>query len=281
MSNDSIPPEFMAKQSQETVEIDEDGVMANLFADHEDGSSAIDEFENVTIAGQVYKLKLPPDVGTLFAHRVWSGSKLLANYLATNAEKLVKNRKTIEFGAGSALPSLVALAQGSSFTMITDYPDSQILQAIRETVGMNWMTCDDPKGRVRVLGHEWGTDVDDLISCLPSNPSELETYHRSYFDLAILSECLWMHRCHQALAASLDKILHPTHGVAILTYAHHIPGLEKDDDAFFDICERYHGLRIIQKTSHEMEYMWDSSKTITVFLVLLDRVSGDIKKNCT
>merc|ERR1712071_181950 len=241
------------------------------------------------------------------AHKVWSGSKLLANFLDENPS-LIENKCTIELGAGTALPSLVCLYRQSQLSIITDYPEESVLTALRETVGWNWNGIinllhnqegthpseKQARRRVGVIGHEWGVNVDQvrklgyqLISKTYGNDINdnyfqageflentksmehgediesanllckegQEDKHQNqqqpdsfYYDVAILSECLWMHRTHHDLAKSIHELLHPKHGIAIVTYAHHIPGCEEMDDAFFQICfDKYQ-----MKTEHLM-----------------------------
>jgi nicotinamide N-methyltransferase len=272
-----IPAEFLPKQENDetsTVDIREFG---NLFDEDEDAeefdSSDINGSTNeeMTIARLKFRLRSPPDVGTLFAHRVWSGSKYLADFLASHADLYVKNKRTVELGAGTALPSLVALAHGSLLSVITDYPDEGVLQAIKETVGLNWESCGGPLGRVEVIGHEWGTGVEKVVNQMSGSNERGE--EGNYFDLAILSECLWMHRAHGALVQSLSRLLHPEKSFAIATYAHHVPGCEKQDDAFFDLCKQ-NGFDIVHEESQEMPYMWDSSKTIVVHLKVMCRAQA-------
>jgi len=300
----------------------EDSHIGNLFRnegscndnDDDDYNDEDGHLEPVEIAGRTYRLRLPPDVGTLFAHRVWSGSRLLALYLTENP-CLVRDKRTVEFGSGTALPSLVALSLGSSMSAITDYPDERIMRALRETVGYNWDACGDV-GRVVVVGHEWGMRCDDVMDAASaaaraggaggknvvgplSSPSlssssltttttttskvdaglaearedstrgiAVEPY---YFDVAILSECLWLHRAHESLAKSVNDLIHPERGLVILTYAHHIPGKEKEDDAFFALCSERYGFVTEHIRTESMSYMWDDSKSIDVNLKVMRR----------
>jgi predicted nicotinamide N-methyase len=168
----------------------------------------------------------------------------------------------------------VALAHGSLLSVITDYPDEGVLQAIKETVGLNWESCGEPLGRVAVVGHEWGTATDGVADVVKQiSGSDEQNEEGIYFDLAILSECLWMHRAHGALVQSLSKLLHPEKSFAIATYAHHVPGYEEQDDAFFDLCKE-NGFDIVHEESQEMPYMWDSSKTIVVQLKVMCRAQA-------
>jgi nicotinamide N-methyltransferase len=273
-----IPPEFLPKQAYDDTSTGDITEFGNLFdeedAEEFDPSNTADRdgttTEEVTIACLKYRLRAPPDVGTLFAHRVWSGSKFLAGFLASHADLYVKNKRTVELGAGTALPSLVSLAHGSQLSVITDYPDEGVLQAIKETVGLNWESCGEPLGRVAVVGHEWGTKVEEVVNQISGSDEQKD--EGIYFDLAILSECLWKHRAHGALVQSLSRLLHPERSFAIATYAHHVPGCEKQDDAFFDLCKQ-NGFDIVHEESQEMPYMWDSSKTIMVHLKVMLQAS--------
>jgi len=271
-----IPVEFLPKQA-----INDDDFLSfgNLFDDaddvavtDQDGDEATQE---VTIAQHTYRLQTPPDVGTLFAHQVWSGSKFLADFLASHAEEYVQGKRTVEFGAGTALPSLVALSAGSQLSVITDYPDETVLQAIKETVGYNWISCGEPLlGRVAVVGHEWGTDTDAVFQAASKTLGTTSTDRDNEsddlrFNLAIFSECLWMHRTHAALAQSLSQLL-SQESYAIATYAHHVPGCEEKDDAFFSLCKDYNFF-VVHEESQEMAYMWDSGKTTVVHLKILRR----------
>jgi nicotinamide N-methyltransferase len=261
MTSNEIPSQYLPSHNHE-----QDGELQLIFKDGDDNDDEKQlSSENVTIAGRTYRLQRPPDIGTLFAHQVWSGSKFLADFLANNPNYL-EGKRTIEFGAGTALPSLVALAHGSALSIITDYPDPAVLQCLRETIGYNWNICLHPVSRVAVVGHEWGTSTDgilDAVCKLTNGGDEVR------FDVAFLSECLWLHRRHAALLKSLDRLL-TSKGKAILTYAHHIPGKEKEDDAFFDVAAAA-GFKITFSSQRYMDYMWDKKKKIVVLLRVIER----------
>jgi nicotinamide N-methyltransferase len=280
-----IPPEFLPRENPKNIDenTDNETCIGSLFADDKDQDEQDDHPERliqvVTVGhDQTYTLSLPPDVGTLFAHCVWSGSLYLSDFLARCAKDFLLHQKTVELGAGTGLPSLVALAHGSDLSILTDYPDELVLQSLRETVGLNWDAICDRRTPyfprpppVAVVGHDWGTSVDPVVR------EAMRLSHgvdKSNFDLAILSECLWMHRSHAALARSVDQLVHPKHGRVVLTYAHHVPGYEEEDDAFFELCSTHHRLVTVHQEFRLCPYMWDDTKTITVYLRVLARPSG-------
>ena len=159
-------------------------------------------------------------------------------------------------------------------SMITDYPDNEILSSLRETIGLNWnvihnngslsLSNEKKRNRIKVLGYKWGDDVSNII----------KENQNKYFDVALLSECLWMHREHIALAASLNEILTPDNGIALLTYAHHVPGCEEQDLDFFNICRNDYGMDVCEKVfERDMPYMWNKDKITTIYLATVRKVS--------
>lgn len=266
-----VPEEFLPS----TI-VEESNEYSNLFAECDDGVENSPATEEVSVGPYTFLLRQPPDVGTLFAHRVWSGSKLLAEFLVSRSAIYCADKRTIEFGAGTALPSLVAAAANSKFSVITDYPDESVLQCLRETVGYNWEVCQRPAGKIAVVGHEWGTSIDGISEAVQRlDGADAARAVCPAFDVAFLSECLWMHRCHAALVQSLDRVLHPDTGRAIVTYAHHVPGMEKADDAFFLLAKNA-GWVVVERQEHDVEYMWDKDKRITEYLCVLARCSAKV-----
>jgi nicotinamide N-methyltransferase len=282
------PEEFLPRES---LALEEDEGLSSLFDEEEARTSGgggrqagalsrdADTLECVSIlatdkdssSSLQFQVRLPPDKSTLFAHRVWSGSKILSQFLLSNRHQYVADRRTIELGAGTALPSLVALACGSRCSVMTDYPDEDLLQSIRETVGLNWVVCRRPINRVAVVGHAWGSSVEEIQQATTGLLHHDGGDPTIFFDTVLLSECLWKHRSHRALAQSIDRLLHPDRGFAVVTYAHHVPGCEKEDVEFFDICGRDFGLETIHQGTCESEYTWDTTKTMLIHLRVLTR----------
>ena len=90
----NVPEEFSPKE--ERTDGDNGEERATLF-DQDDSDTDADAddwtFQDVTIADFTYKLKLPSSIGTLFCDQVWSGSKLLAEFLALNAQTFVSPQR--------------------------------------------------------------------------------------------------------------------------------------------------------------------------------------------
>lgn len=112
----------------------------------------------------------------------------MADYLDLNPH-LVRGKNVLELGAGGALPSLICACNlakkvlslwGQNLTkvVITDYPDTELIENIRYNV-TNCGLGEDVKARIAVEGYLWGNDVTTLLSHL-----ELSTK----FNVVILSD---------------------------------------------------------------------------------------------
>lgn len=245
----------------------DDFALRNLFSasDGEDCECENGEISIETIGGVSYTLRCAENDGgspaSLFAYNVWSGSVQLAEYLSNENGVMVQGKQVVELGAAAALPSLVALSYGAANVMITDYPNDMILQVIRRNIDENMpFLGTDVNNRCKIEGHLWGNVIgqDD----------------RGRYDIALLAECLWCHAQHFDLLCSLQSLLKEG-GLVLLSYAHHIPGKEDDDDAFFALAQNQFGFEEIRCVeTREMRYMWDADKTISQFLFTMRKRRG-------
>eukprot|EP00613_Pedinella_sp_CCMP2098_P069465 CAMPEP_0171923402 /NCGR_PEP_ID=MMETSP0993-20121228/22086_1 /TAXON_ID=483369 /ORGANISM="non described non described, Strain CCMP2098" /LENGTH=443 /DNA_ID=CAMNT_0012561403 /DNA_START=64 /DNA_END=1395 /DNA_ORIENTATION=+ len=263
-----------------------DSGLADLFArdsDSEDDDSNQIRYED--IGGVRYQLRCAHNDGSspgaLFAYTVWSGSVQIAEYLAAHPD-IVAGKRVVEVGAAAALPSLAALSLGASRCLITDYPSDHILAAIRVNVtanatqigltGTHWeqQSADGGRGAdnaaAAALNGTDGESACDSERCLVEGHlwgSPLPEKYVEAFDVCIIAECLWNHAQHPALLKSVSTFLRPG-GVALLSYAHHIPGCEAADDAFFACAASpSFGLDVDAELLEQrpMRYMWDADKT--------------------
>lgn len=173
------------------VPLDDDG----------DGDSSLSSSVHVTLAADDGAAP-----ASLFAFFVWNGGHLLASHLRRHPE-LMQDKATVEFGAAGALPSLAALSRGSRFSLLTDYLAQLLLDAMAATLA-------DPRNasvlglldeRATVQGHLWGTDPHPLLAAIPKIAED----EAAFFDVALVGECLWLHREHANLLASIYRCLHP------------------------------------------------------------------------
>jgi EEF1A N-terminal glycine/lysine methyltransferase len=189
---------------------------------------------------------------TLFATHVWSGSVVLAKALAERKAS-VQNARMIEFGAAAGLPSITAAKLGAALVCSTDFPSPTVLQTLQRNISIN--NVDE---KVIVKSHIWGESVQPL----------LEANGQQKFDIALAAECLWRHESHNVLLRSILSVLKPK-GLLIITYSHHIPGLENDDDHFIRACQDA-GMLVVERSTIAGKHMW-SDRMVDIFIVVLQQ----------
>ncbi|KAF9524558.1 putative methyltransferase-domain-containing protein [Crepidotus variabilis] len=169
----------------------------------------------------------------LWGHHLWNAAKALATYLDQNTG-LYQGRNVLELGAGGALPSIVAVNNGASKVVITDYPDRALIENIDYNVVAN--VPSEKRDHTIVQGYIWGRSVENLLSALPDSTSQA-------FDLVILSDLIFNHSqhdallntCRMALSTSVpDQALGPC---VLVFYTHHRPHLAHRDMDFFAKAE--------------------------------------------
>lgn len=118
----------------------------------------------------------------------------------------VRNLTTIELGAGTALPSLLAALLGAKRVVMTDYPSPAIVSNLRANAERNIKpeysiaTTTTTKVEVEVEGHAWG-------ELTPSSSPLLAERNHHAFDRVLVCDCLWMPWQHDSLLASIDWFL--------------------------------------------------------------------------
>lgn len=155
----------------------------------------------------------------LFSHYLWNASLLLAEFIEADSLRVeldvprggeglsfdVKGLDTLELGAGTALPSIMAGLLGANRVAVTDYPAEPVLKTLRTNVARNIKPELSPPDSqttattsVLVDGHSWG-ELDDPFS----------TSNQHAFDRIIVADCLWMPwqhaNLHQSIAFFLKK----------------------------------------------------------------------------
>lgn len=157
----------------------------------------------------------------LFSHYLWNSSLLLAEFLEAGTLRLsgddapqvgefalpcetfdVTGLSTIELGAGTALPSIMAALLGASRVVVTDYPSPVVLDTLRENVARNTEASFSPLNSVSPItieGHEWG-----------SLSTPLAEGNKHAFDRVFVCDCLWMPWQHTNLHKSISWFLKET-----------------------------------------------------------------------
>ncbi|GFP59778.1 hypothetical protein ACSS6W_009645 [Trichoderma asperelloides] len=167
----------------------------------------------------------------LFSHYLWNASLLLAEFIerdsletTTEAEAEAetglgeglsfdtRGLATVELGAGTALPSIMAGLLGAKSVTVTDYPAPAVMKTLRDNVARNIKPDLAPLGAgaslpavttdITVEGHEWGVFGD--------SPSSFPASHAHAADRLFVADCLWMPWQHANLRRSINHFLKKT-----------------------------------------------------------------------
>lgn len=115
-------------------------------------------------------------------------------------------------------------------------------------------------GNFHVAGYKWGTTPNVLLS-LSGNEG---------YDIALAAECLWRHDSHDILLASLTAVVR-SGGLAMLTFSHHVPGLETQDLKFFDDAVNSGNWALEETLTRPVKHMW-SDRMVDMHLYILRKL---------
>jgi len=114
----------------------------------------------------------------------------------------------------------VSALSGASRVVISDYPESELLENIRTNISV-CLPQGFPQSSV-VVGHVWGRNSEDLIQA--NEPPGL-------FDIIILADLVFNHSEHFNLLKTCASCLSPD-GMVIVAFSHHKPENEEKDLRF-------------------------------------------------
>lgn len=226
------------------------------------------EIEEITI-GQYKLIIIAPENDfnsnkkTLFATIIWSGSRILSEYLIRN-DIMIKDKCCIEFGAAIGIPSLICGKLGASFICATDYPSECVLQSLNNNINTNYYNDDNKnKKNFIILPHIWGEDTSPLLQPLQTFWGD----QNAKYDVALSCECLWKHENHSSLVNSIVSVL-KVKGILLLTYSHHMPGLEENDDNFINLLIEKN-FKVIHNEIVVGNYQWDMNQQKYVIIIII------------
>lgn len=134
----------------------------------------------------------------LWGHLLWNAGIYTANWVEKNADEYIRGKKIIEFGAASALPSLLCSLNGASKIICTDYPDNDLLDNIKYNV--EHLGYPEAEKLIDVEGYIWGNDTTEISQSLGGDGKA---------DLIIMSDLVFNHSEHHKLLKSCKQLVKP------------------------------------------------------------------------
>ncbi|CAK7233838.1 Protein N-terminal and lysine N-methyltransferase efm7 [Sporothrix curviconia] len=200
----------------------------------------------------------------LEAHRLWNGSRVMADYFEEEQEEqghaLIRGKTVLELGAGAGLPGIVCgLVLGARKVVVTDYPDPDLVATMRKNIeeaeaglastagSAALQAAYAGPGTVVADGYVWGGDPVPLLKYLEGGEEgkegekEGETERASEdskYDVVLLADLLFRHAEHSKLAYSVAQTLKMTpESRSYVFFTSYRPWLRHKDLAFFgDAC---------------------------------------------
>ena len=216
----------------------------------------------VEVRGRTFLLRLAESDAnearqTLFACHLWQGAVALARHMAESSIDWPSS-SVVELGAGAGLPSLVARSLGARRVVATDFPSPPVLANLARNIEENSAQLSGSLPSV-VLGHRWGEDTAPVLAANDGRR----------FDVALCAECLWKHDQHGILLSSLRELV-SVGGLALVSFSHHVPGLEQRDLGFFALAEES-GFRAVHVEDVPARHMWNESTSVSMHIYRLER----------
>jgi len=173
---------------------------------------------------------------------LWNAGRTISAYLEERAGDLVKDKTVLELGAGAGLPSLVCALNGASQTVVTDYPDPDLIENLQYNIDHCDLLTKPP--RIVAEGYLWGAPIGNLVKHLTD---------KAHFDVLILADLLFNHSEHEKLIKTVQLTLKksPT-AKAYVFFTPYRPWLFEKDLAFFDLA-RAGGFRVIKTFEKVMD----------------------------
>lgn len=166
----------------------------------------------------------------LWGHLLWNAGVYTADYIERHAKEDITEKKIVEFGAASALPSLLCSLNGAAKVLCTDYPDADLLGNIRYNV--DHLGYKAAKDIIEVEGFIWGNDSSEIANKLGGDGKA---------DFLIMSDLVFNHSEHHKLMKSCKELIKPlknketprSGGKCLVVWSPHRPKLLDDDLRFF------------------------------------------------
>ncbi|KAL4974035.1 hypothetical protein BDW66DRAFT_92574 [Aspergillus desertorum] len=189
--------------------------------------------EHKMLSGQIIRVRL---VGShpLYGNMLWNAGRISSEYIETNAPTLIAGKDVLEIGAAAGVPSIVSALMGARTTVMTDYPDPDLVDNMRQNADASAsMIPTDPPSSLHVTGYKWGSDVEPLKAYLP------EESRTKGFDVLIMADVVYSHREHGNLVKTMQETLkREKDAIALVIFTPYEPWLLPQTERFFPLAEQ-------------------------------------------
>lgn len=135
----------------------------------------------------------------------------------------------LEIGAAAGVPSIVSAIQGARTVVMTDYPDPELVDNMRQNAVDARDLIRNP-ACLHVEGYKWGSTVEPLLSHLPPGAEG--------FDVLIMADVVYSHREHGNLIKTMQRTLKKSaDSVALVIFTPYQPWLLSKTEQFFPLAE--------------------------------------------
>ncbi|BDD61399.1 Protein N-terminal and lysine N-methyltransferase efm7 [Monascus purpureus] len=184
--------------------------------------------EHHMLSGQTLRVRL---VGShpLYGDLLWNAGRISSLYIEEKARDLVEGKDVLEIGAAAGVPSIVSAIKGARTVIMTDYPDLDLVQNMRENAS-SAASMIPAQTSLHVEGYKWGAPVEPLFAYLPSGATG--------FDLLIMADVIYSHREHENLIKTMQQTLKKSpDAVALVVFTPYQPWLLPKIANFFPLAE--------------------------------------------
>ena len=136
----------------------------------------------------------------------------------------MRDKTVLEIGAAAGVPSIVSAVLGARRTVMTDYPDPDLVGNMRYNAELSG------EAALHVEGYKWGSTVEPLQNYLPAGEAT--------FDTLIMADVVYSHREHGNLIKTMQMTLkRKPESVALVIFTPYQPWLLPQTERFFPLTE--------------------------------------------
>ncbi|KAJ5621546.1 nicotinamide N-methyltransferase [Penicillium herquei] len=188
--------------------------------------------EHQMLSGQTVRVRL---VGShpLYGNLLWNAGRTSAHYIEERAQTLIRDKDVLEIGAAAGVPSIVSAIMGARTTVMTDYPDVDLVQNMQYNADMAADKIPS-QSNLHVEGYKWGSTVEPLLAHIPSTGDEKP----ASFDVLIMADVVYAWREHGNLIKTMHMALKKDpSAVALVIFTPYQPWLLPQTEKFFPLAE--------------------------------------------